>query len=78
MGADGEYSTCSCTPPNGHWITVYSMLCMSVDYSTDAVILVDARNIFKPLNHQAALYNIRVICPQIAAILSTHITVQLV
>ena len=35
----------------------------------DSVILVDARNAFSLLNHQAALHNIRVIFPQISTIL---------
>ena len=42
---------------------------MFEDDRTDAVILVDARNAFNLLNRQAALHNIRVICPQIAIIL---------
>ena len=37
------------------------------------MIFVDARNAFNSLNHQGALHNIRVICPQIATILvNTH------
>ena len=36
---------------------------------TDAVILVYAKNAFNSLNRQAALHNIRTICPQIAAVL---------
>ena len=39
------------------------------DNRTDAVILVDARNAFDSVNRQAALHNIRVICPQIVTIL---------
>ena len=42
---------------------------MVEDDRTDAVILVDARNAFSSLNHQAALCNIRVICAQVATIL---------
>ena len=42
---------------------------MFEDDRTDAVIFVDARNAFSSLNHQAALCNIRVICPQVATIL---------
>ena len=45
------------------------MRCTFEDDRTDAVILVDARNAFNLLNHQAALHNIRVICTQIATIL---------
>ena len=43
--------------------------CMFEDDRTDAVILGDARNAFNSMNRQAALHNIRVICPQIATIL---------
>ena len=42
---------------------------MFEDDRTDAVILVDARNAFSSLNRQAALQDIRVICPEIATIL---------
>ena len=42
---------------------------MFEDDRTDAVILVDTRNAFNSLNHQAALHNIQVISPHIAAIL---------
>ena len=42
---------------------------MFEDDRTDAVILVDTRIAFNWLNCQAALHNIRVICPQIATIL---------
>ena len=46
------------------------MRCMFEDDRTDAGgISVDARNAFNSLNRQAALHNIRVICPQIATIL---------
>ena len=75
MGAEIGYSTCGWTSPNSHWITVWSgsgchiMRCMFEDETTDAVILVDARNAFNSMNRQAALNNIRVICPQIASIL---------
>ena len=48
---------------------IHSMRCMFEDDRTDAVILVDTRNAFNSLNRQAALHNIRVICPQIANIL---------
>ena len=48
---------------------IHSKQCMFEDDWTDAVILVDARNAFNSLNCQAALHNIRVICPQIATIL---------
>ena len=48
---------------------IHSMRCMFEDDQTDAVILVDARNAFNSLNHQEALHNIRVICPQIAIVL---------
>ena len=37
--------------------------------NTDAVILVDASNAFNKLNRQAALHNIRYICPPLATIL---------
>ena len=37
--------------------------------STDAVILVDAANVFNNLNRQAALINIQHLCPPIAVIL---------
>ena len=48
---------------------IHSMRCMFEDDRTDNVILVDARNAFSSLNRQAALHNIRVICPQTATIL---------
>ena len=48
---------------------IYGMRCMLEDDRTDAVILVDIRNPLYSLNRQAALRNIRVICPQIASIL---------
>ena len=36
---------------------------------TEAVILVDASNAFNSLNRQAALHNIRIICPQLSTVL---------
>lgn len=39
------------------------------DDDTEAVILVDAENAFNSLNRQAALHNIRYICPPFAPIL---------
>ena len=48
---------------------IHSTQCMFEDDRTDAVILVDARNAFSSLNRQAALQDIRVICPEIATIL---------
>ena len=36
---------------------------------TEAVILVDASNAFNSLNRQAALHNIRIICPQLSTLL---------
>ena len=54
---------------SGAEAAIYSMRCMFEDDRTDAVILVDARNAFNSLNRQAALRNIRVICPQIATTL---------
>ena len=42
---------------------------MFEDDRTNTVILVDARNAFNSLNRQAALHNMRVICPQIATLL---------
>ena len=75
MGAERGYSTCSWTSPSGHWITVWSgssYLWYAMDFEddrTDAVILFDTSNAFNSLNHQAAMHNIRAICPQIATIL---------
>ena len=58
---------------SGAEVAVHSMWCTFEDDRTDAVIFVDARNAFNSLNHQGALHNIRVICPQIATILvNTH------
>ena len=54
---------------SGAEAAIHSMRCMFQDDRTDTVILVDARNAFSLLNCQAALHNIRVICPQIATIL---------
>ena len=54
---------------SGAETAIHSMRCMFEDNRTDAVILVDARNAFNSLNHQAALRNIQVIYPQIATIL---------
>ena len=54
---------------SGAEAAIHSMQCMFEDDRTDAVILVDARNAYDSLNRQAALHNIRVICPQIATIL---------
>ena len=48
---------------------IHSMRCMFEDDRADAVILVDARNAFNSLNCQAAVHNIQIICPKIAAIL---------
>ena len=36
---------------------------------TEAILLVDASNAFNAVNRQAALHNIRVICPAISTIL---------
>ena len=33
---------------------------------TDAVLLIDASNVFNALNRAAALHNIRILCPIIA------------
>ena len=37
---------------------------------TEAILLVNARNTFNLLNYQAALHNIRVLCPFLATILA--------
>ena len=54
---------------SGAEAAIHSMRCMFEDDRADAVILVDARNAFNSLNCQAAVHNIQIICPQIAAIL---------
>ena len=53
---------------SGAEAAIYSIRCMFEDDRTDAVILVDTTNGFNLLNCQAAMRNIRVICPQIATI----------
>ena len=37
---------------------------------TDGVLLVDARNAFNSVNRDAALHNIRWICPEVSTILT--------
>ena len=54
---------------SGAEAAIHSMSCMFEDGRTDAVILVNTRNAFNLLNHQAVLHNVRVICPQTATIL---------
>ena len=54
---------------SGAEAAIHSMRCMFEDDRTDAVILVDAGNAFNSLNCQAALHNIRAMCPQMATIL---------
>ena len=66
--AAGPPQTASRLEP-GAEAAIHSMRCMFEDDRTDAVILVDARSAFNSLNCQAALHNIRVMCPQIATIL---------
>ena len=48
---------------SGAEAAIYSIRCMFEDDRTDAVILVDTTNGFNSLNCQAAMRNIRVICP---------------
>ena len=50
---------------SGADVAIHSMRCMFEGDRTDSVILVDARNAFNLLNRQAALHNIRVMCPKI-------------
>ena len=47
----------------------HSMKLIFENEDTEAVILVDASNAFNSLNRQAALHNIRIICPQFSTIL---------
>ena len=48
---------------SGAEAAIHSIRCMFEDDRTDTVILVDTRNGFSSLNCQAAMRNIRVICP---------------
>ena len=43
---------------------IHSMKLIFENEDTEAVILVDASNAFNSLNRQAALHNIRIVCPQ--------------
>ena len=49
---------------SGAEAAIHSMPCMFEGDRNDAVILVDTKKAFNSLNHQAALHNIQVICPQ--------------
>ena len=48
---------------------VHSMRHMFQDSNTEGVLLVDATNAFNSINRQAALHNIRMLCPPLAQIL---------
>ena len=54
--------------PAGIEAAIHAM-CQLYDDNTEAVLLVDASNAFNVLNRQAALHNIRVLCPSLATIL---------
>ena len=54
---------------SGAEAAIHSMREMFESEETDAVILIDASNAFNSLNRQAALHNVRIICPQISTIL---------
>ena len=49
--------------------TVHAMLQVFESSETEAIILVDATNAFNSLNLQAALRNIRLLCPSLSKIL---------
>ncbi len=49
---------------------VHAMKEIYSDKDTEAILLVDATNAFNTINRQAALHNIRVICPAISTVLS--------
>ena len=46
------------------------MRALFAEENTDAVILVDAANVFNNLNRKVALLNISVICPAVAPVLT--------
>ena len=48
---------------------IHSMKLIFENEGTDGVILVDASNAFNSLNRNAALHNIRILCPQFSTIL---------
>ena len=54
---------------SGAEAAIHSMKEIFDDEQTDAVILVDASNVFNSLNRNAALHNIQILCPQFSTIL---------
>ena len=54
-------------PKPGSEAAIHAMHAVFEADDTDAVLLIDASNAFNALNRAAALHNIRVLCPVIAA-----------
>ena len=52
--------------PAGSEAAIHAMSSIFQDTSSDAVLLVDAKNAFNQLNRSVALHNIRMLCPAIA------------
>ena len=52
--------------PAGSEAAIHAMSSIFQDTSSDAVLLIDAKNAFNQLNRSVALHNIRMLCPAIA------------
>ena len=53
----------------GNEVAVYAMRAIYGDAATEAVLLVDASNVFNCLNRQVPLHNMQALCPPLATIL---------
>ena len=50
----------------GYEVAVHSLSSMFSEDDSDAILLVDADNVFNRINRNVMLHNIRIICPIIA------------
>ena len=69
QAAAGPLQTCA-GHEGGCEAAVHAMREIFTFNDTEAILLVDASNVFNAINRQAALHNIQVICPAISTILS--------
>ncbi len=69
QSAAGPLQTCA-GHEAGCEAAVHAMKEIYSDDDSDAVLLVDATNAFNVINRQAALHNIRVLCPAMSTVLS--------
>ena len=66
IDANGSLQVCAWLK-SGNEAAIHAMWNIYEANETDAVLLIDASNAFNALNRSAALHNIRVLCPVIAA-----------